>query len=222
MSIIPKARPRLEHDKPGLAKAIVQQMLIQDGAADGNAIMRDCPVALLGVRGYYPDSFKRPRLNDFGVYDDAMFLITPTGTVAFNANVDPSKVGWNPGVDKYYAQLTVGVWPFRRGPHKGVSGHFRQLVEGEARAIGLGAYFTDSRSRGAFTVKRVHDDETAERFETGYFAINIHEGTQHGTSSWGCQTMPPDQFAEMRDAAYAAMTAADQRWLPCVLVAGPI
>lgn len=215
-TIIPKERPKL-----GAADAIALALSkLSSPGCNEDAIRAACPTLLLGVRGYYADSYKRPRVNDVGVYDDAMFLVTPDRVLAFNANVDPSRTGWNPSIEKYYAQLEVGVWPFRRGPHKGVSGHFRQMTTEEAQAAELSRYFSDSRMHGSFTVRRAHQDDpsAADSHQTGYFAINIHEGTHHGTSSWGCQTLPPEQFAEMRDLAYAAMDATGQRWLPYVLV----
>jgi lysozyme len=213
-TIIPQARPKLAGEQARLAA--LNAILLDTAIKNPAELLGSHPVHALAVRGYYPNSFKRPRVNDYGVYDDAIFLITSKMVYPFNGNVDPSKIGWNPGVDKYYAQLAPGVWPFRPGPHKGVEGRFRQMTSSEAHDHALPAYFADARRDGDFTVRRVHLDETSDR-QTGYFAINIHPGRQSGTSSWGCQTMPEAQFTEFRDLTYAALLAAGQTWLPYVL-----
>lgn len=48
------------------------------------------PVVLIGVRGYFLDSMGKPGKNDRGIYDDAIFIVTPNVFAAFNANCDPS------------------------------------------------------------------------------------------------------------------------------------
>ena len=46
----------------------------------------------------------------------------------------------------------------------------------------------------------VYRDETG--FDFGYFGVNVHSGSFHTTSSLGCQTIPPQNWAFFRDTAY--------------------
>lgn len=212
-SKLPKARPQLDHE---VARAVAQRLMFESPGCDGARVLADNPVHLLAVRGYYRNTFKRPGVNDVGVYDDAAFLISPHQVMPFNWNCDPSKIGWNADLGKFYAQLVTGVWPFRQGPHKGRPKLFRQPTDEEAESLGLARYFTDARKEGEFTVRRVHKDETGE-LESGYFAINIHDSTDGTTGSWGCQTAPKEQMFELRDAAYAMMETHGQKVLMYLL-----
>lgn len=136
-------------------------------------------VALLGIRGYYRDSMGKPGANDRGIYDDAMFLVTPTQVVAFNANTDPSIFR------KRIATLKPGVWTYETGFH----------------GISRGNPYPALRQSGDVTVTR--DDLNGEF--TGQFAINIHRGGLKTTSSEGCQTIPPYQWREFIGGVYAAL-----------------
>lgn len=207
--LLPKSgRPRLD---PDLVRAAAMRALLADEAVTTEAVRR-CPVILFASRGYYRNTMGRRGVNDFGVYDDACWIVTPSGGVhAYNWNCDPSKVGWNAGVDKYYAQLAPGVWPFRQGPHRGRPGHFRQFTDEEADLADLGLMFRDERRYGEFLVRRVHKDETFAE-EWGYQAINIHPGSNGGTGSWGCSTCPPSQWPAFQSRLYAAMDASGQNW----------
>jgi len=149
-------------------------------------------VALLGMRGYYSRTFA-PDGNNRGVYDDAVFLVTPDGVRAFNFNTDPG--AYRQGI----ATLRPGVWRYKQGIHglsKPANRRYPALVQA-----------------GEVTVSR-----DGERAETGYFGINIHRGGAGSTSSLGCQTLPPDQWAEFFGAVCAAMNSAGQKSLPYVLV----
>lgn len=208
--IKPHTLPQLNHH---VVRVTVDRLLRENPLCDAPVITLVCPVMLLGVRGYFRNSLGRLGLNDFGVYDDAAFLVSPARVQAFNWNCDPVRKGWNPGVGKNYAQLVPGVWPFRLGPHKGRPGNLRQLTSTEARSANLGHFFQDARAKGHFTVRRVVDDNVGA-LETGYFAINIHDGTTRSTGSWGCQTIPPDQHAEFSRSIYAFAYAFEQSWPP--------
>lgn len=211
MTITPKARPQLSHD---VVREVADRVLRENPNADADAIRAACPVMLLGVRGYYRNTFGRLGLNDFGVFDDAGFVITPHDVWPFNWNCDPVKTGWNPGAGtsgKFYAQLMPGVWPFRQGPHKGVPGALRQLTNDEAQEANLAQFFTDDRDDGYFVVRRVEKDQVG-KLETHYQAINIHWGGEHGVSSWGCQTVPRSQWDEFQDVIYNAMNGHGQEW----------
>lgn len=208
MPIKPKSRPNLAKT---VVRQVAERVLRENPNCDGPGIMAACAVMILGVRGYYRDTLGRLGINDFGVFDDAGFLIAPNDVLPFNRNCDPSKKGWNPGVGKNYAQLMPGVWAFRQGPHKGTPGALRQLTNEEAATAKLDKFFTDDRSHGYFVVRRVEDDNVG-KLETQYQAVNIHRGSATGTSSWGCQTLPPEQWQEFSDATYAAMNEHEQTW----------
>jgi lysozyme len=123
------------------------------------------PLWLVGIRGYYLNTMGKRGVNDRGIYDDAIFVVSPNVFAAFNGNVDPS------ARRKRMASLVPGRYLAHRfGKHRN---QYRALVQ---RA-------------GPVTVAR--DDSITE---TGYFGINIHRGSNTGTSSEGCQTIPPRQW----------------------------
>lgn len=68
----------------------------------------DDKVCLLGIRGYYHDDHGD---NKRGIYDDAIFVLSPQSFLAVNANVDPS--AWRPGI----ASLKEGNWLYKLGIH---------------------------------------------------------------------------------------------------------
>lgn len=133
-------------------------------------------VVVLGVRGYYLNSQGERGRNDRGIYDDAFFVALDDRVVNFNGNTDPS--AWRRGI----ATLKTGTWTYIAGVH------------GLSRPTGGYAAF---RQFGRFTVTR---DGIGE--DTGEFAINFHRGGSRGTSSEGCQTVPPSQWLEFRDLIY--------------------
>jgi len=132
-------------------------------------------------RAYYRDSMGKPGVNDVGIYDDAIFIVTPDHFSAWNANTDPSRYGWNAGAGKFMARLKAGVWSFRRLKHKmnSPSGYM---------AFGQGSQ--------PVTVERVRQDGSIAGVEVGQFGINLHRGGNSGTGSQGCQTLPPSQWPE--------------------------
>lgn len=152
-TIVPNARPEL-------GRHAAEEMLAQLGVAGP---------AILGRRGYYRDAMGVPGKNDRGIYDDAIFVVTPTAFVAFNANCDPSRA--RPGI----AVLKAGVWQYKPGIHG-----LARPKEQQYLALVQAAPVTVVRDgRG--------DD-------TGWFGINIHRGGYSSTSSEGCQTIYPDQW----------------------------
>lgn len=206
--LMPDAKPQLGPDK---VREVAKKMIMADINCHGADILVICPVMVLGVRGYFRNTLGRPGVNDFGVFDDAGFLITPDVVLPFRWNCDPAKPGWNKGVDKYFAQLEPGVWPFRQGPHKRVPGRFRQMTDEEAELAQLERFFMDSRQDGEFTVRRLKEEKKYDE-ETGMFNINIHPGSQRSTSSWGCQTVPTSDWDAFQVAAYSAMLKSNQHW----------
>lgn len=123
--------------------------------------------ALLGRRGYYRDTMGAPGVQERGVYDDAIILVTPTAFASFNANTDPSRSGGR------LASLCPGVWPYKIGRHHPASptGYPCLVQAGDVRV---------SRDNGVV--------------EEGEFYIHIHRGGNTTTGSEGCQTIPPGQW----------------------------
>lgn len=208
MTLVPRERPRLGGS---LVRGALARALLAERGIDAPAIIEACPVMILANRGYYRDTMGRPSVNDVGTFDDAAWIVDPTHVYPHNWNCDPSRTGWNPGVSKFFAELQAGVWPLRQGPHRGRPNHLRQMTDEEAIAAGLGRFFHDERRWGEFRVRRVHADGTGE-VESGYQAINVHEGSEHGTSSWGCQTVPPAQWPEFWAQLAASLDVYGQRW----------
>jgi lysozyme len=147
--------------RPKLTRSAVEFIL-------GTHKVRDA-VAIVGSRGYYRDTMGRPGANDRGIYDDAIFVISPEGFVSFNANVDPSISR------RGIAVLKTGVWRYKLGIHglsRPAAQRYRALVQA-----------------GPVTV---HRDDVGD--DTGWFGINIHRGGVSTTSSLGCQTIVPGQW----------------------------
>lgn len=152
--MIPAATPRE-------SRAAVLARVQRAGHA---ATLRPHPLYLVGIRGYYRDSMGAVGRNDIGIYDDAVFVVSPNAFVAFNANTDPSVT--RPRI----ATLQPGLWfAHKIGLHKG----YRAL----------------SQQMGQVTVSR-----HGTGLDTGWFGINIHRGSHTSTSSEGCQTIPPAQW----------------------------
>lgn len=141
-------------------------------------------VVLVGVRGYYKDTMGKPGVNDRGIYDDALFIVSPTNFSSYNANTDPS--AHRPGI----ASLVPGVHRYRRGNH------------GISRPGGGYPAFRPATKNEELPV--VRDGVINPRPGV---AINIHRGSRKSTSSEGCQTLPPDQW----DAFYATLSGEMKR-----------
>lgn len=133
------------------------------------------PIVIIGIRGYYLNSMGQTRVNDRGIYDDAIFIDTPQVTAAFNANTDPTgyRKGVGFGQTKGMATLKPGLWLAHKfGSHKG-------------------KYLAMIQRMGEVTVIR---DGTPPYEHTGYHGINIHKGGFKSTNSEGCQTIHPTQW----------------------------
>lgn len=220
--ITPRSRPQASD---ALIMDVFNRHL--DGASNGllpsmsrvniGALKEHCKVFLMANRGYYRDSMGEKGVNDFGLYDDAAFLIHPDGILRFNWNCDPSRSGWNASLGKPYANLITGLWPFIRGLHKGQYAAFRQAYEEQAQELGFEKYFTDGRATGEFKVLRSVPERNIKYIDEGYHAINIHRGNNASTSSWGCQTAPDEQFSELQPFTYKLMEKYKQTFLPYLL-----
>lgn len=176
-AIMPSGRPRLDRNA-------VEQIL--------HTAKVTSDVAIVGIRGYYRDSMGQPGTNDRGIYDDALFIISPSAFVSFNGNVDPSIHR------RAIAVLQPGVWKYRFGIHglsKPRAMRYKALVQA-----------------GPVTVLR-----DATGYDTGEFGINIHRGGNTTTSSLGCQTLPPSQWPAFIALVESELKRASQTIIPYVL-----
>lgn len=141
-------------------------------------------VVLVGVRGYFRDTMGKPGVNDRSIYDDALFIVSPTHYSAWNANTDPS--AWRPGI----ASLVPGIHRYKRGNH------------GISRPGGGYPAFRPATKNEELPVMR----DGVVNPQPG-IAINIHRGGINSTSSLGCQTVPPSQW----DSFYASLSCEMRR-----------
>ena len=220
--------------KPQLAESAIIETLQRILAADTGIVSLDdlretCPIMAFSVRGYYQDTMGEPGQNDFGIFDDACFLVDLREDEGkriigrYRWNTDPSRSGHNPGVGKGYAILQPGVWPVYRGMHKQKYQAWRQHGHGTdqqsmARQKELGRFFSDFRKHGWFRIWR---GQIGQADQWGYQAINIHPGGIENTSSWGCQTAPntEDQWQDFLKMSYSLTRETGQPVLPYVLTA---
>jgi len=177
--ILPAARPQQ-------AKSKTQALLTKARVDDA--------VALVGIRGYYRDSMGEVGQNDRGIYDDAIFLISPNAYATFNANTDPSVKR------KGIAVLKPGVHRYRKGKH-GLS-----KPGGGYPAL-----------RPANPAEELPVTRDGEGDSMGV-AINIHRGGYNTTSSLGCQTVHPSQWTAFVSLVYSEMDRANQKTIPYLLV----
>ncbi len=166
LPIMAAGRPRLSYSK------LVEHLLPLglDPASD--------TLFVAGIRGYYRDTMGAPGQNDRGIYDDAIFLVSPAFFGSYNANTDPSRVRKGRGISessKGMARLNPGLWRVHRFDRH------------------AGKYLALCQRAGPVTVTR--DGIDGDYADTGMFGINIHRGGWSNTSSLGCQTVHPSQWA---------------------------
>ena len=178
--MIPKDRPR-QNRKSTL------EALAKNGVTE--------LVCLFGIRGYYRDSMGVVGKNDVGMYDDAIIVISPNVHAAFNANTDPSRLGWNAKAGKPMAQLKRGVWRYKVGKH----------------GLNRGNPYTALVQAVPVTVHR------GDKEETGWFGINIHRGGFKSTSSEGCQTVVPEQWDSFITLVRSEMKRSNAKTIPYLL-----
>ncbi|KAF0215632.1 MAG: hypothetical protein FD174_4080 [Geobacteraceae bacterium] len=162
-TMVPDAKPRLSSDE---LHALLQPFEIDRVKH---------PLVVVGIRGYYRNTMGAPHVNDRGIYDDALFIDSPSVTAAYNGNTDPSgyRKGQGLGASKGMATLKSGVWFVHRfDMHRG-------------------KYLALCQRAGEVSVTR---DGEPSYDDTGMFGINIHRGGYKTTSSEGCQTIHPTQW----------------------------
>lgn len=156
------------------------------------------PVIVLGIRGYYAKSMGPTPGNDRGIYDDAMFIVSPDTFAAFNANTDPNI--HRKGIATLVAPQVVF---YKVGMH-GISGsNPRQAFRQDSFGIRV--------SRDSSSV--VHTDSAKAPFW-----INIHDGGINTTSSEGCQTLPKSQWPAFNELLKAELERNAQKRFPYVLI----
>lgn len=155
-------------------------------------------VKVLGIRGYYKNTMGDPSNNDRGIYDDAMFIISPDFFGAFNANVDPSSERF--GIATLVAPQIIY---YKEGIH-GISGsNPRQAF----RQASFGIKVHRDGKPG------IHEDSV-----TSPFWINIHDGGFTTTSSEGCQTLPKEQWPEFNKSLKGELKKYNQIKFPYLLI----
>ena len=161
---------------PQLPESKVHEIL------DANGVNR-ARVSVLAIRGYYLDSIGKPGVNERRKYDDAHFIVWPDGIARYQGNTDPNgyRIGSGTGNTKGMATLKSGIHLYGTGQHRGRLA-FRQCE--------------------TFTVIR---DGNPPYEHYGWHAINWHSGGYSSTSSLGCQTNRPNDFAELRKLIYSLL-----------------
>lgn len=177
---------QVPQNRPLQERKISEKLIRNHGVAD--------QVVLLGIRGYYSNLDNKPG-NARGIYDDAIFVVSPTVYASFNANTDPSI--FRPKI----ATLRPGVHIYKKGKH-GIS-----------------------RPGGGYPALRpANKDEALPVYRDGVqkpwdgVAINIHKGGYNTTSSEGCQTIYPPQWDSFINLVYSEMDRYNQKTIPYVLV----
>jgi lysozyme len=176
----------LPPSRPGWDRRAVLALLAKHGVSPNHP-------ALVGRRGYFRDTMGVSGLNDRGIYDDALALISPRFFRTFNANVDPSK--FTPGVASLLANR---VYWFVLGTH-GITGKRprRALVQRDARVA-------------------VQRDGAVGPTVDG-IKLNVHDGGYAGTSSLGCVTIPPSQWAEFLSSVERQMSDYGEDRIPLLM-----
>ncbi len=186
--------PSSVHILPKSGRPDITQEMLEKLLAPYSDELKKYDLSIIGIRGFFP-SIGPSGQNDRNVYDDAIILRVTSLNIlaAFNGNTDPARIHHGFGASeqtKGMAVLKTGIWPvYRFDKHNGSQPH-------EAICQRL----------GSVTVTR---DGNPPYLDTGNFCINIHRGGYTKTSSFGCQTIPPEQWDEF----YAmASEAAKKLW----------
>ena len=173
------------NSRPQQAKEKTLMMVIKSGIVDR--------VALVGIRGYYSETFA-PSGNQRGIYDDAIILLSPSVHATFNANTDPTVF------KKGIAVLKTGIHRYRKGNH------------GITKPGGGYPALRPANPKEEVPVTRDGEGDSMG------IAINIHKGGYNTTSSLGCQTIYPPQWDGFINLVYSEMSRYNQKTIPYLLV----
>lgn len=165
-------------------------------------------VKQIAVRGWLEGTSKANRDD---IYDDVIVRMIGSDVMLFKAAVDPSTyLVKHPINTDGAAQLTAGLWLFRRGIHKGVEAH-KCFIQAED-----------------FIVNRLDKNGAITHQDKGDFGIHEHSGGAPETTdhfSAGCQIVwNPDGywgqfwFMKFYTPQEFAMQDADQEILPYLLI----
>ncbi len=183
----------LPKSKPQLTREAAEKIL-----AANNLPLDKC--YLIGIRGYFLDSMGKTGVTDRGLYDSALIWISPSTYATFNGNTNPSRYrkGFGFKAEKGMASLMPGLWKYKTGIHYGKIPHaaFRQAAEVAVERDGTEGQYKD----------------------VGFFGINIHKGGSNGTSSLGCQTLPPSQFDAFKGLGYGELKRYNQDTFTYILI----
>lgn len=172
------------------------------------------PVRLLGIRGYYKKTMGNPTTNDFGIYDDALCILSPTLFATFNFNTDPSRQ--TPGLSILQApQLVL----YKRGIHKisvATKEQLATMLRTGKDIPGIRPHWALRQFSNVTVLKHgtISTDTPATRRW-----INLHRGGITLTNSEGCQTVPPEDYSDFYDNKLVPELAKyNQEIIPYVLV----
>ena len=216
---------------PEMAPARAREILASRGVADD--------AALLGVRGFFGAMGASPG-NDPGIYDDAVFLVTPERCDGYIFNTDPTRFT-PPNVT-----LKPGVTRYKPGTHTSPKTHesYAALVQsglpGEVawvvarpRPDNLKDYCTFAKSPGVAldrVLGTVEEYQDALRSRGGRLNadgsiewpmkqhINIHRGGDTDPGSMGCQTVHPSAWPGFIRAVYDELERRGQPHVPYLLI----
>ena len=174
------------------------------GVAD---LLKEGPV-FLGIRGYFKNEYAGKELR--GVYEDAAALIGPKDEFrTYNWNTMPSIT--QPGM----AVLQSGTYKWTKGIHG--QHHINKAIPADVLAMKwleahVGADHPDPKYRLTYWAFRqdsdmmvLRDGKTAPEIAPIDSYIDGHHGGLYGTSSEACQTVPVEQWLDMRNVGYHLM-----------------
>ena len=166
----------LPPNKPRMGRSKIEEILIHSKVSLTVA-------SLVFIRGYFLNTLGRRNKNDLNVYDDACFLISPSHFSSYNANTDPNRMFRG---SRALAKVSLGVYQFYRGLHRGKYKALRAFPEGS----------------------KLSCTRNGRKSTCSY--INIHKGSSNQwafnvTHSDGCFTIPSIQYGAWRLSTWLEM-----------------
>lgn len=177
------------------------------------------PLVAWSCRAYFRDSLGKPGVNDRGINDDAIGVLTDRADYRVGANVDPSV--FRSGVAALKAPQVIWYKPGWHG-YASIHGHpaFRQdspvIVKRDGTETYKAGWVSDDWGvclGGGYWTDKGWD----ERFWT-----NLHRQSGSGTSSLGCQTIPKDPWKAFHALVTSELARLSMTRFPCILLDGPI